>query len=426
MEKDVPPIALVDCNNFYVSCERVFEPSLKSVPVIVLSNNDGCVVSRSNEAKALGIEMGTPVFKIKDLVMKNFVRVFSSNYALYQDMSSRVMQTLKRFSPEIEVYSIDEAFVSLGGFTEQDMTSYAREIKNTVLKWTGIPVSVGVAQTKTLAKAANRNAKKSDSGVFSLFDRTKIDEILSKTNTRDLWGIGLKQSDKLAANGIFSALDLKNADRDWVLKNLTVTGLKTALELNGIPCIDLESAVPDKKGIACSRSFGRPVEKINELKTALSEYVTVASDKMRKQKSIPLTMTVYITTDRFSDKDLQYANWLDVKIASPTAYPPPLIKLAHRALEKIYKQGYKYKKAGIVFTGLIGEEETSNSLFSEFGEDNGDSKIMKTIDEINKKMGNNTIKFASSGFDGSWKMKRNRLSKRFTTDWNELPVVYCD
>ncbi len=426
MKKESPAIALVDCNNFYVSCERVFDPSLMNVPVIILSNNDGCVVSRSNEAKALGISMGTPVFKIPDIIKKNKVQVFSSNYALYQDMSSRVMQTLKGFSQEMEVYSIDEAFLSLRGFRKEDLISIGEKIKKTVYKWTGIPVSVGISPTKTLSKVAGDLAKKKDNGVFSVFGSTQTNEVLSKTQADEIWGIGGRQAAKLAAKGIFTALDLKNADRKWIQKNLTVTGAKTVLELNGIPCIDLEAVIPDKKGIACSRSFGKPVTSVEEIKRALSEYVTTAAEKMRRQKAVPLSLTVFITTDRFSEDSRQYANWAEMKISEPTAYTPALIKQAHAGLEKIYREGYKYKKAGVVFSGLTGEDDVSPSFFTKNGEDDKREKIINTVDMINKKMGRNTVSFGSFEREGKWKMRRNFLSKKFTTDWNELPVVYCD
>ncbi|MBN1150045.1 Y-family DNA polymerase [candidate division WOR-3 bacterium] len=419
-----PPIALVDCNNFYVSCERVFAPSLKGVPVVVLSNNDGCVVSRSEEAKALGIKMGVPVFKIKNFIEQNSVKVFSSNYELYQDMSIRVMQTLRQFSSDVEVYSIDEAFVLLEGFEEKRLLDLGLKIKKTVLKWTGIPVSVGIAETKTLSKIATKEAKKNGSGAVDIYKFEKIDKILQNLGTEDVWGIGAKQSLKLASKGVFTALDLKNADREWILKNLTVVGLKTLLELNGEPCIDIENMPSDKKGMACSRSFGRTVEKIEELKNALSQYVTLAAVKLRSQNAVPLSMTVYITTDRFNEDEEQYANWSDVRIKNPTNYTPSLIKHSHKALENIFRSGYKYKKAGVVFTGIIKKDEISKSIFEE--EDQSKNKIIKTIDEINRKMGRETVGFASSGFDNSWKMKRKKLSKRYTTNWNELPVVYCD
>ncbi|MBN1620222.1 Y-family DNA polymerase [candidate division WOR-3 bacterium] len=423
MKKGSPAIALVDCNNFYVSCERVFDPSLMNVPVIILSNNDGCVVSRSNEAKTLGISMGTPVFKIPDVIKKNKVQVFSSNYALYQDMSSRVMQTLKEFSQEMEIYSIDEAFLSLRGFGKDDLISIGEKIKKTVYKWTGIPVSVGISPTKTLSKVAGDIAKKKENGVFCVFDSAQTNDILSKTEAVEVWGIGGRQAAKLAVKGIFTALDLKNADRKWVQNNLTVTGVKTVLELNGISCIDLETVVPDKKGIACSRSFGKPVTSIEEIKKALSEYVTTAAEKMRRQKTVPLSLTVFITTDRFSENASQYANWTEMKISEPTAYTPALIKYAYSGLEKIYRKGYQYKKAGVVFTGLIGEDDVSPPFF---GEDNKRQNLINTVDVINKKMGKNTVSFGPSEREGNWKMRRNFLSKKFTTDWNELPVVYCD
>lgn len=416
-------ICLIDCNNFYVSCERVFNPKIKNKPVMVLSNNDGCVVSRSEEVKALGIKMGTPVFKCREKIEENDISVFSSNYSLYADMSTRVMETLKIFSPDIEIYSIDEAFLSLKSFKYRNLYEYGKEIKNTIGKWTGIPVSIGIGKTKTLAKVANRFAKRNKelNGVFDISNEDNVDKYLEITDIQNVWGIGHRYSDFLRKNGVRTALKFKNLSEEWVQKKMTVIGRKTLLELKGISCIEIEMIPPKKKGVTCSRSFGRPVEKLDELEEALSVYITRAAEKMRKQKLIPLTMHVFITTNRFK-KEPQYANWVDVKLTRPTTYTPELIGLAKEHLGRIFKEGYRYKKVGVSFTGLIPIDEIQQGFF----QISEDLEVMKTIDLINQKWGRDMVGFFSSGFKRPWSMKRAKLSKRFTTKWDEIPVIFCD
>jgi len=395
------------------------------LPVVVLSNNDGCIVSRSNEVKALNIKMGTPIYKIKDIAKKYNIQIFSSNYALYADMSSRVMNVLSDFAPEIEIYSIDEAFLSLDKFVNKDLSKYCDKIKKTIYKWTGIPVSIGIGHTKTLAKIANRIAKKKIRGIFNLISVENIDKYLEGIQVSNVWGVGYKYSRMLVKNRIFTALDLKNTEEKWIEKKMTVLGLKTVLELNNIPCIDMELVPPDKKGVTCSRSFGKPVKNIEFLEEAVSDYITIACEKIRKGKLIPQSLTVYLTTNRFNQKDKQYANWSSVKLKQPTIYTPEIISIAKIELNKIYKKGFKYKKVGVLFSGLI-PKDIGPGLFYTKERFEQNNKLMETVDKINLQWGKDTVKFLSSGINKKWQMRRTKLSKSFTTKWDEIPVVYCD
>lgn len=416
--------ALVDCNNFYVSCERVFNPKLKDKPVIILSNNDGCVVARSNEAKALGIGFGIPFFKCKNLLKKHNVYVFSSNYVLYGDMSHRVMDTLQQFSPEIEFYSIDEAFLSFDSFTKINLTDYGNQIKETVKKWTGIPVTIGIGQTKTLAKTANKIAKKNPeyNGIFDITNHTQIDKFLEKLNVSDIWGIGCQYTRLLNRHGIYNACQFKYAQDNWVKKNMTLTGLRTVRELRGESCIPFEQVTPSKKGIACSRSFGKPVETLKELKEALSTYVTRAADKLRSQDSVVSFIHVYLATNRFKDEP-QYSNSITSPIPMPTSYTPDLINLALKNLEKIFKPNYRYKKTGVILLEILPKDKIQLDIFSDASKKKKKEKLMKTIDKINHKWGKDTVKYLSSGIKKPWKMMRKKLTPQYTTNWNEIPVV---
>ncbi|OQY37047.1 MAG: protein umuC, partial [Candidatus Cloacimonetes bacterium 4572_65] len=319
--------ALIDCNNFYASCERVFNPSLNNKPVVILSNNDGCVIARSQEAKDLGIEMATPAYKNKALFTKHNVNLFSSNYALYGDLSARVMDVISNFSPDIEIYSIDESFIELSGFKNRDLTEYGREIKATVEKWTGIPVSVGIAKTKTLAKIANHIAKKKKyyKGVFNLLDIEDINQVLVQVPVSKIWGIGRQYSHFLNKNNIVTALDLIQANDEWISKYLTSLGHQTVLELKGTSCIDMNSIDPPKKGIVSSKSFGKAVNTLSELEEAVSTYINIACNKLRKQHSVAQYISVYISTNRFKDTP-QYNNNASIRFLSPTAYTPDFIQ----------------------------------------------------------------------------------------------------
>ena len=419
--------ALVDCNNFYVSCERVFNPSLEKLPVVVLSNNDGCIIARSNEAKALGIKMGTPLFKCRDLIDEHRVKVLSSNYALYGDWSQRVMSTLQHFIPELEVYSIDEAFLSLEGFKRNQLTGYAHRIKQRVRQWTGMPVSIGIGPTKVLAKIANKVAKdhRRHDGVFTFTDHTGIDTVLDSIEAGETWGIGRRSATFLKRHAITTARDLKYAPDAWVRQHLTVVGLRVVWELRGIPCIPLEEAPPPKKGIGSSRSFGRPVESLLDLSEALSDYVSRAAEKLRAQKSITSFIQVYLSTNRFKDEP-QYSNAATLRLPVPTAYTPDLIYFAREGLKSIYRTGYRYQKVGVFMTGILDQDRIQGNLFltGHGGQHlTLQRKLMNTIDCINKRWGGNTIQCAASGVRKDWKMRQSVKSPNYTTCWAELPVV---
>jgi len=415
--------ALVDCNNFYVSCERVFCPALVGKPVVVLSNNDGCVIARSSEAKALGIAMGAPFFKSRDLFEKHNVRFFSSNYALYGDMSGRVMTTLEQFTPDLEIYSIDEAFLCLDGFS--DLTSYAQRIRLTVRQHTGIPVSIGIAPTKTLAKLANKIAKKDASlqGVLDLADAHNIDSLLAGVAVEDVWGVGARYAAMLGRHGITNACQLKNAGDGFIHKTMTIAGLRTVRELRGEPCIELEQSPAPKKAIGSSRSFGRPVDDMAELLESVSEYVSRAAEKLRRQHCAASLVQVYLTTNRFKDEP-QYANYLSCTLPSPTAYTPELISCAQACIRAIYRKGYRYKKTGILLSGITPANGLQLNIFAGGRRTRGDEKaLMHALDSLNRRYGSNTVQFASSGIDKRWKMLQSYKSPFYTTRWDELPAV---
>ena len=416
--------ALVDCNNFYVSCERVFNPKLEGRPVIVLSNNDGCAVARSEEAKAF-IPMGAPAFKYEDILKKNNITVYSSNYTLYSDMSERVMSTLSRFTPEIEIYSIDEAFLNLTGFINYNLTEYAKEIRATVKKWTGIPTSIGIGPTKTLAKIANKLAKKNRmcNGVFDITAHPRIDDFLQTVDVEDIWGVGRQYTKFLKRHGIHTAFDLKNAPDYWVKKNMSIVGLRTVWELRGIPCIELEEVSEPNKQIIRSRSFGRPVESLEELKEAVSTHTTRAGEKLREQGLVASYISTFIETNRFKPEDPQYGNSSGRTLTEPTSYTPELIRYAIANLERIYKQGYRYKRAGVVLMGLVPQEQIQLNLLHPARPYNRDNALMNSVDRINSHWGSDTIRLAACGIKQAWQMRRSRLSRRFTTNWNELQNV---
>ncbi|MFH1653331.1 MAG: Y-family DNA polymerase [Pseudomonadota bacterium] len=416
--------ALIDCNNFFVSCERVFDPSLEGVPVVVLSNNDGCVIARSNEAKKLGIKMGVPSFKCEGLFKKHGVKVFSSNFALYGDMSERVMATIGSFGFDMEVYSIDEAFLSFEGLSPDQITEYGRQIRARVKRWTGIPVSVGIAPTKTLAKAANEVAKKNDiyKGVLDLSATENIDALFESLEVGDVWGIGRKYSEFLIGHGIKNARQLKDLPDAWVKKHMSIVGLKTVLELRGEACIGLEDEPPSKKGITCSRSFGSPVTKLGDLEEAVSTYIARGAEKLRAQSSLASSIQVYILTDRFKNKG-NFFYLSTAELLTPTAYTPTLIEHALIELKKIYKKGLKYKKAGIMFTGIHSANQQQTNIFDDPSNEDRKRKAMAVLDEINRNIAEGAIQFASEGVDKNWRIKRSKRSNRFTTKWDEIPIA---
>ncbi|MBN1902493.1 Y-family DNA polymerase, partial [Candidatus Sumerlaeota bacterium] len=358
--------ALVDCNNFYASCERVFNPRFEGKPVVVLSNNDGCVIARSEEAKAIGVKMGQPAFQSEGLFKKHGVLVFSSNYSLYGDMSDRVMETLEQFTSDIEVYSIDEAFLALPYDASEEITNHARDIRQTVKKWTGIPVSIGIGSTKTLAKIASKIGKKNPSlkGVFNIAEHERMDEILGKFPVGDIWGVGPRYEAFLKKHGINTALQLKNSSDAWVKKHMSVMGLRTVMELRGVPCFSLEEMPVPKKGIMSSRSFGRPVESLDELKEALASYTACAAEKLRSQNSAASILHVFLMTNRFKKNEPQYYSSSTTVLPIPSSYTPEMIRFAQEQLEKIYKSGYRYKKIGVFLAEIVSQDRIQLNLLS--------------------------------------------------------------
>ena len=414
-------IALVDCNSFYVSCETLFNPKLKNKPVVVLSNNDGCIISRSNESKALGIKMGEPYFKEKDVIVKNNVQVFSSNYSLYGDISRRVMRTLKRFNSDIEVYSIDEAFLDLSNFSDDEVEDVGKEIRNTVLKWTGIPTSIGIAKTKTLSKVANHIAKKKQSGVVNLIGIENIDPILEKVEINDIWGVGKQLTKFYHQNGIYNAKQLKNKSNTWIKKSSNVLSSRTAMELRGIPCIDLEATTSKRKSCVVSRSFGKRVENFQELKEAVANYSLNASEKIRSESLIAKSITVFIRTSPFQSRFGHYSNSKTIDLPIATDNSIEIVKTALIGLKDIFKNGYRYQKTGIMLSGLS-SSQTSTNLFSSI-KDNKIKNLMKSIDNTNYRFGRSTLSLASAGINKKWNIKRQYSSKINTADFNFLPTI---
>jgi len=419
-------IALVDCDNFYVSCERVFNPRLKEKPVVVLSNNDGCIVARSQEAKALGIPMGDPFFQYQKLIQDHDVQVYSSNYALYGDMSRRVMETLQGFSPNVEIYSIDEAFLDLAGFSNQSSTEYGTSIRETIKQHIGIPVTIGIAPTKVLAKIATRIAKRDKilKGVFDISTHPKIDDLLKTIAVEDIWGIGSQYTKLLNNQGILTARDLKYASPKWIKKHLTIVGLRILRELNGEPCIPLDEAPLAKKGIASSRSFGKPIETLEAISEAISEYVSRAAQKLRAQNSAASFLQVYVSTNPFKPQP-QYSNAITSTFLTPTSFTPELIRIAKESIKQIYQPGYQYREAGVFLGGLISQSRVQLSLFSKIDSQQRDKRteLMATLDKVNKRLGSNTLQVASQGIKKPWKMNQSSVSPHYTTRWQEIPVV---
>lgn len=416
--------ALVDCNNYYVSCERVFNPKLEGKPVVVLSNNDGCVVAASNEAKALGLKMGSPAFKCEDLFLKHNVFVYSSNYALYGDMSDRVMKTLAQFTPEMEIYSIDEAFLSFDGFKHKNLSDYGRHIKATVKQWTGLPVSIGIGPTKTLAKIAGKLVKKKPEfrGVCDITDSPDIDSLLDSIDACDVWGVGTQYTKLLKRYGIHTACNLKYARDKWVKKHMTITGLRTVKELRGESCIPLEDVLKPKKSILSSRSFGASVDSLVDLKEAIATYASRTAEKLREEHSVCSLVQVFLTTNPFKD-DPQYFNTVTVPMPVPTAYTADVIKYAHYGLGKIFKPGFRYKKAGVIVSGIVPDNQIQLNLFVPSVSLDRERNLMMVMDNINTRWGDDTVKYAAAGVKRPWKMRQAKRSGRFTTMVSEIPKV---
>jgi len=415
--------ALVDCNNFYTSCEAIFNPSVKGKPMLVLSNNDGCVIARSEEAKKAGIKMGIPVFEIGDLIKKHSVHVFSTNYPLYGDISQRVMTTLASMAPEIEIYSIDEAFLDLSGIPADKLIGAAKKIKEKVFRWTGIPVSVGIASTKTLAKIANHIAKSEEQykGVLDFVNYPNTDEWLRKFPVGEIWGVGEKYEAFFKRNNIFSAFDLKNTDENRIKEHLGVMGQRLVLELRGTVCYMINQNPNTKKEICTSRSFGHPVETYEELEQATTSYVSKVAVKLRRQKSLAQSLLIFIMTNKYA-KGPKYVNYKIVNLPVASNQTRELIHYALIALKQLYRNGYLYKKSGIVVSEIIPEGVEQTGLWDDKNREKN-RKLMEVIDKINKKAGAGQLKFAVEGTDESWKMRQENLSPHYTTKWSDILVV---
>jgi len=414
-------IALIDCNSFYVSCERLFNPKIRNKPVVVLSSNDGCIISRSNEAKALGIKMGEPYFKAKNIILKNNVHIFSSNYSLYGDLSRRVMRTLKRFNSEIEIYSIDEAFLDLSNFSDDEVEEVGKEIRSIVLQWTGIPTSIGIAKTKTLSKVANHIAKKTKSGVVSLIGVKDIDPILEKVAINDVWGIGKQLTKFFVQNGINNAKQLKNISNTWIKKSSNVLSSRTAMELRGISCISLEAQSSKRKSCVVSRSFAKKVEKLQELQGSITNYCLNAAEKIRAESLIAKSITIFIRTSPFQNQFAYYSNSKTIDLPIATNNSIEMVKTALTGLKSIFKNGYRYQKAGIMLSGLSSSEGSKN-LFSSIKDDKI-KNLMKSIDNTNYRFGRSTLSLASAGINKKWNVRRQHSSKIDTADFNFLPTI---
>ena len=417
--------ALVDCNNFYVSCERLFRPELHGKPVVVLSNNDGCIIARSNEAKALGIDMAVPYFKNKELLRRHKVAVFSSNYALYGDLSSRVMAILQEMENKVEVYSIDEAFISLPTSDNFDVEAYAAQIQEKIFRCVGISVSIGIGPTKTLAKIANRLAKKEPGhkGVFRFQPSDEGDRLLAATKVGSIWGIGRRSSEKLERYGISNGLQLKNADQKWLRKQLTVTGARTALELANTSCISLDAAPASRKSVLSSRSFKKPVRSLTDLREAVATYTAIAAAKLRSQNLTAGALQVFIATNRFDKKNIPYSNRKMIPLHDATAHTPRLISTALQGLDKIYKEGLAYQKAGVMLTDLRDKNQRQANLFSMPNKES--APLMNALDSINHRFGRNTLHYGAEGISKPWSMRQDFKSPAYTSNWQELPLVHC-
>jgi DNA polymerase V len=416
-------IALVDCNNFYVSCERVFRPDLINVPLVVLSNNDGCAVSRSNEAKALGIKMGQPWFECKALAEEHGILAMSSNYALYADLSNRVMSILSQFSPRHEVYSIDECFVDLTGIPKLRDVTYA--MRERVGQWTGIPVCVGVGPTKTLAKLANHVAKKHprSKGVFNYNDLSDVQQnkLLSQIAVDEVWGVGRKLTKRLAVHGIQTVQDLRRAHTPTLRAEFGVVMEKTQRELLGISCIDLEEHAPDKQQIISSRSFGKPVTELAVIQDALGLFVANATQKLRAQDGQAALVQVYLLTNRFRPEQPQYNPSMTVPLPQPTNDSLVINRWVQHVAGLLWRDGYKYKKAGIMLGDISPVTMVQGDLLEPVT--TSDTRLMKAIDGLNSRFGRGTIKLSSGEFKGEWGMRQERKSPDYTTNWAQLPTV---
>lgn len=418
--------ALVDCNNFYASCEKLFRPDLKHTPVVVLSNNDGCIVARSKEVKALGIKMGVPMFQVQDEIRKHGIVCFSSNYALYAEMSNRVMTILEEEAPRLEVYSIDEAFMDLSGVDHVvGLLEFGKHVKAKVDQWTGITVGVGIAPTKTLAKLANHAAKKypATGSVVDLMDPERQKRLLALVEVSDVWGVGRRTTAKLKARGVHTALDLANADPKTIRSEFSVVLERTIRELNGVSCLDLELVRPTKQQIICSRSFGHKVTDKRELREAVAKYTTRAAEKLRGEKRLCRVVSVFVRTSPFIPNEPQYSKTLSAELPNPTDDTRDLLEVANELFKRIYRAGFRYAKGGVMLADFYEQGAFQQDLFRADNPKINSKALMSVVDKINHS-GLGNVFFASQGVSPQWAMKREHLSPGYTTRWDELPKVW--
>lgn len=416
--------ALVDCNNFYASCERVFQPQLNNKPIAILSNNDGCVIARSNEAKVLGLPMGAAAFKYKDFCKKNGIHIFSSNYPLYGDMSTRVMNTLSTFSPDIEIYSIDEAFLKFDGFNAYDFDAYGRKIKHKVEKCTGIPISIGIAPTKALAKVANKIAKKLKDRTGSVFiiasDESRI-KSLKWTKIESVWGIGRGNLTRLQSRNVKTAYDFTQLPDDWVKKQMAITGLRLKKDLEGTPTLDLDDDSQNKKAIATTRSFESTFSDLDNIKERISTFATSCAEKLRTQKSSCHMIMVFLRSDRHKKNEIQDKSSICVTLPFATNSSLTISNYAINAVASIFKSGIKYKRAGVIVYGLVPTNERQLDLF--INENPKHQNLMKVMDKVNTKYEGYKIKIGNQDLKRTWKMKQKHLSPKYTTNINDIIIV---
>jgi len=422
------PIALVDCNNFYVSCERMFNPRLEGRPVVVLSNNDGCAVARSNEVKALGIKMGEPWFKMEKIARQHGIIAYSSNYSLYGDLSARVMSILSTFSPNQEIYSIDECFLDLDGFDPQTLMAYGQKIRQAVKRNVGIPVCVGIADTKTLAKLANHCAKKGFAGSdgvcdFGVLNETQRRTLFASISVGEVWGVGSRINARLSDMNINTVEDLRTANYEMVRSQFSIVLERTVQELNGVPCIELEDAGTPRQQIMVSRSFGSMVTDLPGLSESVSYFTTKAAEKLRQDGSVAASLCVYVRTNPFKADDLQYQRSIIVPLIQPSDNTAKLVNAALMGLKTIFRSGYRYKKSGVLLMGLQAKVKVQATLFDDPVEQAKSDSRMRVMDEINQKMGQGSVTIAASGIRQRWAMRRERMSPNYTTEWSELPVA---
>lgn len=423
--------ALIDVNNFYVSCERAFNPKLENQPLVVLSNNDGCAVARSNEVKTLGVKMATPWFQLKDLAKKHHIVALSSNYTLYGDMSDRVMTILRDFSPNVEVYSIDECFLNLNGLNSlwPSATQMGQTMRQRIHQWLGLPVCVGFGASKTLAKLANHIAKKQPvfNGVcdLGLLSSEQIDALLSNIAVREVWGVGSRIGLKLEAAGIKTVQALRNTPTSWLRSKFGVVMERTGNELNGISCLALEEVTPPRKQIISSRSFGQLVYTLPELSESVASYVSSAAEKLRGQQSTCDAIKIFVHTNPFREKDPQYSNSITIPLPNASSDTRLLIRVALFGLERIYQPGFAYKKTGVMLIGISSIVMSQGSLFKEYGADEKSIKLMGVMDQLNRRYGRNTVSVFSAGNQKSWIMRRKNMSPCYTTKWHDVPVAYA-